>query len=97
MARRQVMQVFRIDVQLRHSLECLILSVTSAELSDEPPSKRMDYCFFGHKSPEGRLSLYLFGGMQIAAGTRNGCASAFKSTLPTLSAISCPYCRVGLL
>ncbi|CAL5228026.1 g11089 [Coccomyxa viridis] len=35
------------------------------------PSKRTECCFFGHKSPEGRLSLYLFGGMQIKGATRN--------------------------
>lgn len=58
-------------MQLRRSLGCPDIVVIAAEAFDNPPPKRMDYCFFGHKSPEGRLSLYLFGGMQITAGTRN--------------------------
>lgn len=53
------------------SLVCHGLSLIAAESFDNPPPKRMDFCFFGHKNPEGRLSLYLFGGMQITAGTRN--------------------------
>ena len=38
---------------------------------DRQPPKRAEYCFFGHKSPKGRFSLYLFGGMQIKGATRN--------------------------
>ena len=52
-------------------LGCPDLFSTAVEAFDDPPPKRMDFCFFGHKSPEGRLSLYLFGGMQITAGTTN--------------------------
>ncbi len=84
-------------MQLRHSLGCLMVIVTSAELSDEAPSKRMDYCLFGHESPEGRLSLYLFGGTRITAGTRTVYVAAFKPPRPLYSAMNTPYREAGLL
>ena len=44
------------------------------------PQRRLDSCFFGHKSPEGRLSLFLFGGMKIVRDTKHECVQS----LPTL-------------
>ncbi|CAL5228024.1 g11087 [Coccomyxa viridis] len=39
----------------------------AVKASDNLPPKRIGACFFGHQSPEGQLSLYLFGGMDVTA------------------------------